>query len=583
MTKRIKRFCIIGLTAIGLLCAALLLIGAPSAASAEETRFNFTGGAYLKVPTEDVENVDASSFKLAFELNKLTTEFEDVRNELASSYKSDPKPYYTYFVDVYRKGREETDSKLIYSEGIEYRQASPVDVSWAQNKLVYYAENIEFADQYYKDAKAFATMFENDELVSSKDGFQMRIKRGVTQSNLPFWDSSDGKKITRIVITPDSPNTQYFVKFRYKFFRFRTSGFLNNKSETITGECTSEARSLHEIFTSMNTLGVLEAQLKSVNEKAYDYADSVLNKRTLENISITYLEEIAGTPFATKKTISAQAYAINGVIGREDLLSATNKETFSVFSDAWTHSSNGNAYTITYNKSKWLRARAVDGNDQDYFLDINLSYADFYKKYINTGVMTNDAFEYVYSTAIYKKYSKQLENYTTEEVYGYFGFVVIPKSYTLNRVFAELFDVEQSSEGAVHGLNYGLNLTLGSYNNLLKAYGYDFLGRIWNDVWKVCTTGEESATAYVLYMTPSNEKAHISDTGDDDGTPPILKPIQTIGGIIGKIFNGITSAFDTAINFVNSLSGTWKVVLAVAIIAAVVVLIVAYKKYSRKR
>mgnify|MGYP006982730941 CR=1 FL=1 len=42
----------------------------------------------------------------------------------------------------------------------------------------------------------------------------------------------------------------------------------------------------------MNTLGVLEAQLKSVNEKAYDYADSVLNKRTLENISITYLEEI---------------------------------------------------------------------------------------------------------------------------------------------------------------------------------------------------------------------------------------------------------------------------------------------------
>ena len=586
MTKRIKRFCIIGLTAIGFLCAALLLFMPKFAAFADlqdkNGQFKMEGSSYLSTRVKDEGEYTASDFKFGFKINKIKPQYTDVRNELTPFWDWLDNPYYQYSVEVWRKNTVGEDTKLL-TEGIKYAKTRGGNtvVSFVRQKHVYYTENIEFAERFIRA--------EGKKPESYSDDTEFYVYESKTTGNIPFSTETGGLTDTTpfimINIIPDGVNSEYYIKFRYEIFRYTSNGMFSNYTETISGEMESDKQSLYAKLSEWQTLGVLQERLP---EGAYAFADKVLNNRTKEKISVKYLEQIEGTPFATMKTVSAEAYAINGVVGREDIASALGRSTFDCigsYCDGF--NKEGNVYTAHYFAGKYLKARTVDGNEDTIYLDINNSYADFYKPYVDMGLMDKGAFEVTFSENVYGGYKEKLAGYSPATIHGYFAFTVIPKSRTLNALFADIFNVGTSKAGAVYGLDYGVSLSMSDYQKLLDDFHYSYLKRVWNGFMDLLELGADNANVYVMYVRPETKTTFVNENGsdDEDGKGGAIKVgIKNFwDNTGGKFLKFIGDGWNTLTGFINGLSGTWKVVLAVAIIAAVVVLLVAYAKYSKKR
>ena len=168
----------------------------------------------------------------------------------------------------------------------------------------------------------------------------------------------------------------------------------------------------------------------------------------------------------------------------------------------------------------------------------------------------------MFSSKIYSDYTKELAGYTPETIYGYFGFAIIPKSYSINTLWKEFFDTETSKSGAVYAMDYGVDLSHSAYDKLLKDYNYAFLGRIWNDVWNVATTGAEDATCYILYAKPGTKTAFVAENGADNSGGAASQPIRGFGKFIGDAWDGITGFF-------KGMNNIGKVITSILIVVFV--------------
>lgn len=568
MTKRLKILVIAILTAATLLCAGLALYGTPRASAATEM-FSFTGGAYWNWNDREAEaEYTASDMSIGFKLNKNTPDHNNILNEQHTWHGSGTRPYYLYTVDVYKK--DSSGDVKLFTEKITFRQPGnlePFTIKINRVKHVYYTEDILFANEVFDNSKLELPVNTEREYTTEIGAGKMR--------NL--FDSSENGKIpsVMVVIRPNSPNCEYYVTFSWEIFHY-TAGGWSWDTVTESGSATSDARSLHTIFSNMELVGDLDSEYEAgvYPDYVYNYAKNVLTKREEKTISVTYFEQISGTPFATTKTESATVTAINGNVTADDIASALGKKSFDCMGSYCSGFENsGVNYRAKFYKNVWLRARTTDGNDYNYYLDINESYANYYNKFVNAGIFDRGAYETVFSSKIYSDYSKELAGYTPETIYGYFGFAIIPKSYGINTLWKEFFDTETSKSGAVYAMDYGVDFSHSAYDKLLKDYNYAFLGRIWNDVWNVATTGEEDATCYILYAKPGTKTAFVAENGADNSGGAATQPIRDFGKFIGDAWNGITGFF-------KGMNNTGKVITSILIVVfgSAIILEITYRK-----
>lgn len=588
MTKKLRRQIIGILATVVVLCTGLLLLPRANKtyADGESEDFSFTSGAYSSYEFLNDEDDVYNGWVMAFELNKITAKFESLSTAPGGWWWWDETPYFEYAFTFYRKDGEKDVKLYRYWVRIEGdKDSSDYAVYTKKEKYVHYSEELGFANSESERLKDVTLSSEAipdgaSEYTSGGTYIASAFRNG--KVNIPF----DSNNKLKIMVIPNNPYTEYFVKFDYAL-KIWSSDSVGRDEVKISGSVQSPVRSLYTIFSNMDAAGALRTNIS--NDEAYNYAYNTIYNKVEKTVAITYLERIPDTPFATSKTQQATV-----TVNKDDptlpldeasrAIGVNNFDCLGSYCNSFETDSD-NRYHAVYNNNVWLKARTVDGNDYDYFLNINKSYEEFYKYFVNIGVLEQGAYETVFSSQIYGNYSEQLSGYSPSTVYGYFGFAMIPKTYGINALWKEFFNTETSQSGVVSTIEYGIDLSLSAYNNLLKDYDYRFLFRVWNDAANFFTSGSEDATCYILYAEPGTKTSFVAENGADDindDSGAAQQPIDDITSAIGNIGGSIVDGISGIGSWFSNLSNKTKTISTLVIIGLAFAVVLVINNNSRK-
>ena len=272
--------------------------------------------------------------------------------------------------------------------------------------------------------------------------------------------------------------------------------------------------SVHDVLTQMNTLSSFENELdSSMVEEAY----YIVNDSSKRDVIVEYLVMLEDTPFAIKKQSKINVSVINNNIKASDVAKALGYKNMGVmqsYCGDFIYNSQKGIFTTTYQKSIWLSAKTVDGNNVNYFLDCNLSYYDYYYQFVEDGIFSNDLYEYTFNRM--QLDYPILSSYKPHEIYGYFGFISIPNTYSVNALWEEMFGSNTTFDGILYKYKFTENLKFDSYNKLLNDYQYGWLEIAWNDVAGFVSGSTWSADYYLFYTDVETSEAFIAENGADN-------------------------------------------------------------------
>ena len=272
--------------------------------------------------------------------------------------------------------------------------------------------------------------------------------------------------------------------------------------------------SVHDVLTQINLLSSFENELdSSMVEEAY----YIVNDSSKRDVIVEYLVRLEDTPFAIKKQSKINVSVINNTIKASDVAKALGYKNMGVmqsYCGDFIYNSQKGIFTTTYQKSIWLSAKTVDGNNVNYFLDCNLSYYDYYYQFVEDGIFSNDLYEYTFNRM--QLDYPILSNYKPHEIYGYFGFISIPNTYSVNALWEEMFGSNTTFDGILYKYKFTENLKFESYNKLLNDYQYGWLEIAWNDVAGFIDGATWSADYYLFYTDVETSEAFIAENGADN-------------------------------------------------------------------
>lgn len=286
----------------------------------------------------------------------------------------------------------------------------------------------------------------------------------------------------------------------------------------------SDTRSYYSVISNMNDAGMLEDEMH--NSPLLGYAEQILGG-VEKTVTVEYLENINDKlPFAKKvrKDIVITTYEDEDFLSSVDVAKALNVAGVNVLLSkckGFNKDFSDGVFKAEYYPGVYLEARTVDGRNMDYYLNPNLSFSEFYGKLVEDSIIKQDLYNYYFNN-ILTAYP-ELSGYTPETLYGYFGYAVIPTTFTLNQGFAELFNTELKFEGVVKMLSFKDDLSLGAYNRLLSDYDYPWLARVWNGAWGALTQCEALHIMLYADCTDSDAFASMNGSTDIDNTSGLIK------------------------------------------------------------
>lgn len=361
-----------------------------------------------------------------------------------------------------------------------------------------------------------------------------------------------------VVKTPDgidSMAVKYFVEFDYEIKDYvgqkKKSGWVwvweskwEDDIRTKKGKLYTSIRSPKEILQNMKNAGALEEEFP--DEDLRNQAEEVLGLVVKKRITVAYLEQIGNTPFARRVEESFEMYVSNGVtdlteLSSSSILEGLNKATLlclgSFVEKFVKDETRQNYYVAQYYKGVYLSAYTNGGQSADpnsstgsqYFLDINLSYDDYYGKLVDDGIISEEMYSVVYNQDILGKYP-ELEIYGSEDLYGYFGYIVIPTTYSLMDVWGEIFSIKTSIGGVCVAFDWEDKITLSAYNKLTTDYGYHWILRTLSGIAGFITPSGYTVDHYIFYAdNAASEDVWIGQNGavdSEDQTPSFNKTVE---------------------------------------------------------
>ncbi len=421
--------------------------------------------------------------------------------------------------------------------------------------------------------------------------------RKIDDSLASDYDWVEGDYYLRLFFEVPSPYVQYKAFFRMqenplKVKKMKKNAFLGfiggetvynlyYDTETLCEyQIISDARSYYNVINNMNEADALETEL-GANPEILTYAQNVL-KGEERQVKVSYLENISdSTPFAKKveKTVSVRMWDGATELNSLDVALALGKQSVNALispCEKFTLNAQTNVFESYYYPGVYLEAKTTDGATMQYILNPNVSYADFYGQFVDDGIITQDLYEFLFADRILNRYP-DMQGLTPENVYGYFGYVLIPETFTFNQAFAELFNTQLKFDGVIKAFDYEHSISLSSYDKLLKDYDYMWLSRIWNDVWGALT--ECNAKHLVIFADCTTSDAYANMNGAEE-----------IGDTNGLYVNSVESTFVSVIEKVEDLfdfnslkkgNGLGSILVLGVVVVAVIAVYLNRKKIFR--
>ncbi len=360
------------------------------------------------------------------------------------------------------------------------------------------------------------------------------------------WSGTNTKSL-KIALQTSSAYTRYFV---------RAGMSLQYYGSTVVEDTflDSSVVSVADVLGRMKDKDELSVLSTSIQAEA----NTILNEGSYEMVTVEYLKRIGETPFAEKVTAEVEVPVVDQNIKPVDVATALGISTMSVMQSACTkfnYDADKNVYTAYYYKSVWLSAKAADGNNKDYFLDCNLSFKDYYHQFVDDDIFGNDVYEWLLN-GIYIDFPEILNmGIEDSNLYGYFGYVVIPETKTYNELFFKMFDGGQSHfEGTVAEFSVLSSLNVDEYNKLLDDYQYNWLETAWNDVVGFFQGGEWNAYHYIFYVDSGVTEAFIANNGAIDID-------NNLGHVANTTIEAVEDIADMLSDIFLKYEDVWMVVL----------------------
>lgn len=412
----------------------------------------------------------------------------------------------------------------------------------------------------------------------------------------------------RIRVKTSSPSANYFVDCNYKYddyshtvvtnlniFGGRTpwSEDVPKYNHQALAQLRSSKRSIFEVLTKMYEKGgetLMQEELGSL----YEEGRAILKNYSKQTIQFQYLEQVGDLPFARMitQTIEVPVLTVgeDKQVFHDDLCEALGKKSLSVLGSAWsgtvsTDDDGQYVFRSKYFEAVYLVARTTDGNTTDagsqsstnYFLDLNKSYAEYYKGFVDKNVFSKEAYEFFYNDLV-KAYS-ELAGIQPEELHGYFGFVGIPKTNSVNTAWKDIFDIDTSMVGIHRSFETDATLTYDAYQTLLKDYGYRWWERVWNNVANFVEGSSSEAKLYFFCTDAVGSKVGILDNGATDVEDDRGVAEREITEAAEEFLSGLPSLLDEAqAKFEKTMKIILGVVGVVVIVAGGIFLYTTLKK-----
>ena len=266
-----------------------------------------------------------------------------------------------------------------------------------------------------------------------------------------------------------------------------------------------------------------------------------------QKVTIRYLERVGESPFAVEvdKDVYIPVYA-NNRIEVKDVCKALGYKAFGVlqsYCDTFTYE-NG-VYIAYYYKSVHLSAKTVDGNNVNYFLDVNNSFEDYYYQFVTSeenAAFTSDTYEWFWNK-IHVNFP-ETANYKPNELHGYWGFVMIPHAYSFNDLWTSIFGNKNTFSGVLSNFMITENLSYSAYNSLLKEYNYAWYEIAWADI-AAFFTGTKPADCYMFYVESDVTDVFIAENGAtdiDDNDSAFRNDVESVIDTIGNVYDSMTEA-----------------------------------------
>lgn len=319
--------------------------------------------------------------------------------------------------------------------------------------------------------------------------------------------------------------SNYFVRFSYEYD--------GDKS----GSLDSKIVSSYDVLKGMYD----KQQLISLDSSQYQKAVDLIELGDVQEVRVSYLEQIGSTPFATKKYAYVKVPVTTGEIEPSDVAQALGLGTLSIMQtpcNSFVYNAEDDIYEAYYLKNVWLSSKDENGHSANYFLDINTSYRDYYGGLLEDGVMTQGMYEWLWSTMI-TDYTI-IANIDDSNLYGYFGYAVTPEVHSVNSLWNDLFNGGKNFDGIVRHFEYREKISLKAYNKLLEEYQYNWLGKLWNSVTSLFSDSGAGANHYFFYVNSEQDSAFIGENGADniyDNGGALQNGIEDVGESIGGFFN----------------------------------------------
>ena len=491
----------------------------------DNKKYKYDGGYDSGEVAKKLEDVGTSDGTFFFDRGaairkdckeKVLTFFVNTKNSDAINYesgleKTQTNQYYEYEynISVIRKNQNNTYGSEVVSWLINFS---------TKTKKYTISNLIEAKSNYSSDIIINAT-------------YQDGVPVDTTITPLVYFKQDD-KYTTRLNLdVANSVYDEYAVVFSYKKIKYTITPKFKFKAPwksgiakfwTIENEVSTAVEDKSLIKSDERSYDfVLKKAIEAGEIKVENQKDDI--KEDIQNIvngeektvKVEYLKNIPNTPFAEKvrQDVKLKVQANTTALSPEAVAAALNVPSVNcMLSQCKSFNLNavGNTFVADYAKSVWLSAKTVDGNNLNYFLDPNLSYEEYFLKLTNDGVINTQLYEYIFYTRIVGTYP-QLSGLSPADVYGYFGYIVIPETFTYNQAFAEMFGSQPSFDGVVKSFEYKHSLTLAAYNKLLKDYDYSWLERVWNNIWGALTQCE--ANHYIIFADATKSDSFINENG----------------------------------------------------------------------
>lgn len=405
-----------------------------------------------------------------------------------------------------------------------------------------------------------ANQYYTSEKYHGKNATKENYYKENSSKGIIYYVNFENGKIS-VCFKPESMTVGYFVKVTANFKRqisikqdiTRFSSILppiyvyTENEYTYSTADTSSARSYSYVLEKVieNEDFKVPDESLTVEDVKNIYIEQTqnLSTATYQNITVEYLEQIGTSSFATKKTKTVNTLVYpNNTLDIKQLESSMNVQTLDVFGTITNdYKFEDNIYKLIYAKDVRLASKTVDGNTVNQFLDINKSFYDFYFPMKQNGIINDDLYEWFLSQVKGTNDSLKSLTYNDRNIYGYWGYAVVPETYSLNGIISDLFDGGTVYKGKLVQYTYKSLLTLDGYNALLRDYQYPWLSRVWND--GVAIVAGTVANHVLIVSEPNVKETVVSQNGstDADNDKGLIRNeteniISNIGDKIGGIF-----------------------------------------------